>query len=110
MGLTDKGHSPRYGSVATGYLAPLHMANTYIFGSAKEAAQAFETESRPIYTCWDNPTIAVMEKKIAALENAEAAVATASGMAAVSAAILAATAPGDHGIATTGLYSGSYGP
>ena len=78
MGHTDKGHSRRYGSVTTGYLAPLHMANTCIFESAEEAAQAFETESRPIYTRWGNPTIAVMEKKIAALENAEAAVATAS--------------------------------
>ncbi|MCJ7550645.1 MAG: PLP-dependent transferase, partial [Anaerolineae bacterium] len=36
---------------------PLHMANTYIFGSAEEAAQAFETESRPVYTRWGNPTI-----------------------------------------------------
>ena len=87
---------------------PLHMANTFIFGSAEEAAQAFETESRPIYTRWGNPTAAVMEKKVAALENSETAVATASGMAAVSSAILAATAPGDHVIATTGLYSGSY--
>jgi len=87
---------------------PLHMANTYIFDSAEEAAQAFQTESRPIYTRWGNPTISMMEKKVAALENAEAAVATASGMAAVTAAILAAVEPGDHVVSTTGLYSGSY--
>ncbi|MGC9467096.1 MAG: trans-sulfuration enzyme family protein [Anaerolineae bacterium] len=87
---------------------PIHMANTYIFESAEEAAAAFEQEHRPIYTRWGNPTTRVMEQKIAALENAEAAVATASGMAAVTAALLAALKAGDHLIATTGLYSGTY--
>ena len=87
---------------------PIHMANTYIFDSAAEAAQAFETQNRPIYTRWGNPTLAVMEKKVAALEGAEAAIATASGMAAVSAALLATVETGDHVIATTGLYSGSH--
>ncbi len=87
---------------------PLHMANTYIFGSAEEAARAFELEDQPIYTRWGNPTISVMEQKVAALEGAEAAVATASGMAAVSAALLASVEGGDHIVATTGLYSGSY--
>lgn len=87
---------------------PIHMANTYLFDSAETAAQAFETEDRPIYTRWGNPTIQVMERKVAALEGAEAAVATASGMAAVSAAVLAAVDNGDHVVATTGLYSGTY--
>ena len=87
---------------------PIHMANTYIFESAAEAAQAFETQNRPIYTRWGNPTLAVMEKKVAALEGAGAAIATASGMAAVSAALLATVETGDHVIATTGLYSGSH--
>ncbi len=87
---------------------PLHLTNTYRFHSAEEAARAFETEALPIYTRWGNPTLALMEHKIAALEGAEAAVATASGMAAVSAALLTALQAGDHVIATTGLYSGTY--
>ncbi|MGC9521045.1 MAG: trans-sulfuration enzyme family protein [Anaerolineae bacterium] len=87
---------------------PLHMASTYIFECAEEAAQAFEREDRPIYTRWGNPTTAVMERKVMALERGEAAVATASGMAAVSAALFAALKGGDHLVATTGLYSGTY--
>lgn len=87
---------------------PIHMANTYLFESATEAAHAFEAQDRPIYTRWGNPTLAVMERKVAALENAEAAIAAASGMAAVSATLLAAVEAGDHVVATTGLYSGSH--
>ena len=87
---------------------PLHMANTYIFESAEQAAHAFEYEDQPIYTRWGNPTTAVMELKIAALEGAEAAIAAASGMAAVASALMAVLAAGDHIVATTGLYSGTY--
>ena len=87
---------------------PLHMANTYIFDCAEQAAQAFDLEDQPIYTRWGNPTTTVMERKIAALERAEAAVATASGMAAISAALFTAVEGGDHVVATTGLYSGTY--
>lgn len=87
---------------------PIHVANTYLFKSAEDAAQAFETEGQPIYTRWGNPTIAMLEDKVAALENGEAAIATASGMAAVSAALLTDMASGDHIVATTGLYSGTY--
>ncbi|MCU0520962.1 MAG: aminotransferase class I/II-fold pyridoxal phosphate-dependent enzyme [Anaerolineae bacterium] len=87
---------------------PLHMANTYIFESAEQAAHAFECEDQPIYTRWGNPTTEVMERKIAALEGAQAAIATASGMAAVASALMANVAAGDHIVATTGLYSGTY--
>jgi cystathionine beta-lyase/cystathionine gamma-synthase len=89
---------------------PIRMANTYLFESAEEAARAFETEGQPIYTRWGNPTIEVLERKIAALEGAEKAVATASGMAAVSAALLAALQDDGpkHIVATTGLYSGTF--
>jgi cystathionine beta-lyase/cystathionine gamma-synthase len=87
---------------------PIRMASTYLFESAEEAARAFETETQPIYTRWGNPTIQIMEQKIAALEGGEAAVATTSGMAAVSAALLSVVAQGDHIVATTGLYSGTY--
>lgn len=89
---------------------PIHMANTYLFESAEEAAHAFETEGQPIYTRWGNPTTEVLERKVAALEGAEKAVATASGMAAVSSALLAALQDNGpkHVVATTGLYSGTF--
>jgi methionine-gamma-lyase len=87
---------------------PLHMANTYSFQSAQEAAYAFETEQLPIYTRWGNPTIEALEVKVALLENGESAVATSSGMAAVSAALLTLFKAGDHIITTSGIYSGTY--
>lgn len=86
----------------------IEMSSTFRFASSEEAAQAFEMEDRPIYTRWGNPTTAVLEEKIAELEGGEAAIATASGMAAISAAILNVVQAGDHVVATTGLYSGTY--
>lgn len=88
---------------------PIRMASTFRFESADAAAHAFATEDRPIYTRWGNPTTAILEHKVAALEGGEAAVATASGMAAVSAALLNVVEAGDHVVATSGLYSGTYG-
>jgi methionine-gamma-lyase len=61
-----------------------------------------------IYTRYGNPTLAVAEEKIAALEGAEAAVVTASGMAAISSALLAVLKSGDELIASLQLYGGSY--
>jgi len=61
-----------------------------------------------IYTRYGNPTLATAEKKIAALEGAEAAVVAASGTAAISAALLAILKAGDEVIASRQLYGGSY--
>src|SRR5580700_820600 len=61
-----------------------------------------------IYTRYGNPTLAVAEAKVAALEGAEAAVVTASGTAAISSALLAVLRAGDEVIATRQLYGGSY--
>jgi len=61
-----------------------------------------------IYTRYGNPTLATAEKKIAALEGAEAAVVAASGTAAISAALLAVLKAGDEVIASRQLYGGSY--
>ena len=66
------------------------------------AAQGIETSATI------HPNLTSEELTAAALENGEAAVATASGMAAVSAAVMAAVEGGDHIVATTGLYSGTY--
>src|SRR5437667_11171691 len=60
-----------------------------------------------IYTRYGNPTLSVAEKKIAALEGAEAAVVTSSGMAAISSALLAALKAGDEVITTAQTYGGT---
>lgn len=84
------------------------MASTFGYESAEEAAHAFETEDRPIYTRWGNPTLALLEAKAAALEGGEGALACSSGMAAVSTALFALLRAGDHLVATTGLYSATF--
>lgn len=84
------------------------MASTFAYESAEEAAHAFETEDRPIYTRWGNPTLALLESKAAALEGGEAALACSAGMAAVSTALLTLLGSGDHLVATTGLYSATF--
>ena len=61
-----------------------------------------------IYTRYGNPTLTVAEEKIAALEGCEAAVVTASGMAAISSALLAALRSGDEVLASHEIYGGSY--
>ena len=61
-----------------------------------------------IYTRYGNPTLAVAEKKLAALEGAEAAVVAASGMAAISSSLLAVLKAGDEVIATRQVYGGTY--
>jgi methionine-gamma-lyase len=61
-----------------------------------------------IYTRYGNPTLSVAEEKIAALEGAEAAIVTASGMAAISSALLSVLKTGDEVIATRALYGGTY--
>src|SRR5687767_8407346 len=87
---------------------PLHFSTTFRFENAARAAQAFAEEDAPIYTRWGNPTIDVLNRKIAALEGTEAAIATASGMAAIATALLAILKSGDHVVATSGLYSATY--
>ena len=83
--------------------------STFTFSSTEEMKRWAEGKSKAyIYTRYGNPTLTVAEKKIAALEGAEAAVVTASGMAAISCALLGALKMGDEVISTAQLYGGSY--
>ena len=68
---------------ATGALVPpIHLATTYHLGTAENSAAIFGGEKDAfVYTRWANPTVAAFERKAAALERGEGAVATASGMA-----------------------------
>ena len=83
--------------------------STFTLASSAEMKRWAEGKSEAyIYTRYGNPTQAVAEGKIAALEGAEAAVATASGMAAISSALLGTLQAGDELISTAQLYGGSY--
>lgn len=90
-------------------LPPIYQNSTFRFTTAAECAQAFrDEESGYVYTRWGNPTQEVLEKKLAILEAGEAALATASGMGAVSIALLTALAKGGHVVAMENLYSATF--
>ena len=81
----------------------------FTFANTEEMKRWAEGKSPAyIYTRYGNPTLAIAEEKIAALEGAEAAIVTASGMAAISSALLSVLKAGDEVIATRALYGGSY--
>ncbi len=85
--------------------APLVLSSAFALGTADEAAAAFRGEnSRYIYGRWQNPSVEQLEAKVAALEGADAAVATASGMAAVTGAFLSSLRAGDHAVAPLACY------
>lgn len=89
--------------------AEICRTSTFTFSSSEEMKLWAEGKSSAyIYTRYGNPTLTVAEKKIAALEGAEAAVVTASGMAAISSALLATLKAGDELISTSQLYGGTF--
>jgi methionine-gamma-lyase len=84
-------------------------SSTFTFSSTEEMKLWAEGKNKAyIYTRYGNPTLTVAQGKIAALEGAEAAIVTSSGMAAISSALLAALKAGDEVISTAQLYGGSY--
>jgi methionine-gamma-lyase len=88
---------------------PVARTANFTFASTEEMKRWAEGKSPAyIYTRYGNPTLAMAEQKIAALEGAEAAVVTASGSAAISSTLLAVLRAGDELIATRQLYGGSY--
>ena len=90
-------------------LPPIYQNSTFRFTTAAECAEAFrDEESGYVYTRWGNPTQEVLEKKLAVLEAGEAALATASGMGAVSTALLTALPDGGHVVAMENLYSATF--
>jgi O-acetylhomoserine (thiol)-lyase len=88
---------------------PIYQTASYVFDSAEHAASLFNLETfGNVYSRISNPTVAVFEERVAALESGRAAVATASGMSAQMTAILAVLRPGDHVVASSLLYGGTY--
>jgi cystathionine beta-lyase/cystathionine gamma-synthase len=87
---------------------PIVLSTAYGFDSTEAAAAAFTGKSHhPIYSRWHNPTVAALEARIAALEGAESACATGSGVAAVFAAIASRCKAGDHVVAPRSMYGES---
>jgi methionine-gamma-lyase len=102
------GEPPRHG-VGAPVGTPICRTSTFTFSSTAEMKLWAEGKSKAyIYTRYGNPTLAVAEGKIAALEGGEAAVVTASGMAAISSALLGVLKCGDELISTAQVYGGSY--
>jgi methionine-gamma-lyase len=87
---------------------PIVLSSAFGFASAEDAAGAFSGKNDAyIYGRWGNPTVAALEAKLAALEGTEDACATSSGMAALSGAVLALCAQGDHVVAPRSMYAES---
>jgi O-acetylhomoserine/O-acetylserine sulfhydrylase-like pyridoxal-dependent enzyme len=98
------GEPIRHG-VGRSVVTELVRTSTFTFASTQEMKLWAEGKSKAyIYTRYGNPTVTVAEKKIAALEGAEAAVGTSSGMAAISSALLGALKQGDEVISTAQTY------
>ncbi|MGN0796565.1 MAG: O-acetylhomoserine aminocarboxypropyltransferase/cysteine synthase family protein [Christensenellales bacterium] len=88
---------------------PIYATTSYVFKDSAQAAGRFGlTEGGNIYTRLMNPTSDVFEKRIAALEGGAAALATASGSAAITYAIQNIATAGDHIVSSTNLYGGTY--
>jgi methionine-gamma-lyase len=102
------GEPPKHG-IGRAVGTEISRTSTFTFSSTEEMKRWAEGKSSAyIYTRYGNPTLTIAEKKIAALEGAEAAVVTASGMAAISAALLGALKQGDELISSAQLYGGTY--
>lgn len=88
---------------------PIYQTTSYVFENADHAAALFGLQQfGNIYTRLMNPTTDVLEKRVAALEGGAAALATASGQAAETLAILTLASAGDEIVSTTSLYGGTY--
>ena len=91
----------QYGALTT----PIYQTSTFVFDSCEQGGRPFAgEESGYIYTRLGNPTVSVLEAKIAALECGEACVAAASGMGAISSALWTIAGAGKHIIADGTLY------
>ncbi len=97
------GHTPdaRHGSRAV----PIHQTTSYVFQDTEHASALFNLEvGGHIYSRISNPTVAVLEQRVAALEGGIGCVATSSGMAALFLTVLALCSAGDHIVSSSQMY------
>ena len=102
-------HAGQHPDPVTGARAvPIYQTTSYVFQDSDHAAALFNLErAGHIYTRISNPTTAVLEERLAALESGVGAICTASGMAALHLAIATLLNAGDHIVASASLYGGT---
>ena len=88
---------------------PIYQSTAYVFNNSDHAANLFAlTESGNIYSRINNPTNDILEQRLSVLEGGIAAVVTASGTAAIATTLLTLLKAGDHIVASSSLYGGTY--
>lgn len=88
---------------------PIYQTSSYVFNNSEHAANLFGlAEAGYIYTRLNNPTNDILEQRLAALEGGIAAVVTASGTAAIATSLLVLLKTGDHIVASSSLYGGTF--
>ncbi|MDS0282105.1 O-acetylhomoserine aminocarboxypropyltransferase/cysteine synthase family protein [Haloarcula onubensis] len=95
---------------ATGARAPpIYQTSSYVFDDAETAAERYALEDDGnVYSRFDNPTVRMLEKRLASLEGAVDAVATGSGMAAFDAATTVLASAGDNVVSAASIYGGTH--
>jgi methionine-gamma-lyase len=103
-------HAGEHPDPLTGALdTPIYQSTTFVAATSDEMAEVYgEEKFGYMYTRYGNPTLRALQDKLAALEGGEAAIATSSGMAAISSAILGFVRSGDHVVASRSLYGAAY--
>ena len=103
-------HAGQIPDAATGARAlPIYQTTSFVFDSADHAASLFNLQTfGNVYSRISNPTVCVLEERVAALEGGRAALAAATGMAAQTTALLTLAKNGDHIVAARTLYGGTY--
>ena len=103
-------HAGQSPDPATGSRAvPIYQTTSYVFRDTEHAASLFNMErAGHVYSRISNPTVAVLEERMAALEGGVGAIATASGQAALHLAVATLMGAGGHIVASASLYGGSH--
>ncbi len=103
-------HAGQIPDPATGArAAPIYQTTSFVFDSADHAASLFNLQTfGNVYSRISNPTVAVFEERMAAIENGRAALACATGQAAEATAILTLAKAGDHIVSASTLYGGTH--
>jgi O-acetylhomoserine (thiol)-lyase len=103
-------HAGQIPDPATGArAAPIYQTTSFVFDSAEHAASLFNLQTfGNVYSRISNPTVAVLEERVAAIEGARSALACATGQAAEATAILTMCSGGDHIVSASTLYGGTH--
>lgn len=103
-------HAGEHPDPTSGALVPpIVLANTFHLGSTSQGSDLFSGERDGfVYSRWGNPTLSVLEKRVAALEGAQDAAGAGSGMAAIFGAVMSLVRGGDHIVSAKAIYPSTY--